>query len=591
MKKIVGILIMIICLVAASSSFALVKQLSHFNTPFGFNYSPSLTSDGKTLYFCSSFNLTGNNPQQLSQIFRIDVAIGTTSQISSFSEEYNLRELKVSGNGSVIIFTAANNQYLNIPSLYIINSDGTGLVRLTTETEYVNSISTSFNGDIVIFASSPLSAQINVYSINRNGSGRQMILKGESYQGTIYAQVSGNGQKVLIATPDNFNRPLQLYVINTNGTGLKQLTNDESIVWYGGLIPPSSFDGDNSLFISSYDYSQNKPGQSLNLFRIKTDGSAPVQIAASYDYPCENGIYCTPTSNLISGDGLKVVYQQPWRINSQGAQAQALVRRNADGTNAVNLLDLPQTDFGGDLLAIDQGASVVVFASQDDYTGQNQNHNREFFAYIDETNSHDFHLPLRPIPNYDDIKNPITLDFDQDVSWADKPHNGIDYKSGLGGKILSVGNGIIYSYTKPYAERFGSINPNGKGPAIWVRYKLKTGEPIYVLYGHTSTTSNDNSRIKVKKEKFVFDCSYTIKWKTGNFIATGEEVGMTAHFYRGGVLTPHLHFSVFKPKMKDGSYDTPPNKGWGYSDIEKGSGEYIDPEIFFREYYLAEEID
>src|SRR5262245_6547384 len=96
----------------------------------------------------------------------------------------------------------------------------------------------------------------------------------------------------------------------------------------------------------------------------------------------------------------------------------------------------------------------------------------------------------RPVPLQ------ITLGFNVTPSWSIKPHNGIDYVSPLGNPILSVGPGGIITpvgYTKPNAHRFGSINPDGTGPAIWAKYTLASGEPIYVLVGHTADSWTDNS--------------------------------------------------------------------------------------------------
>jgi hypothetical protein len=148
--------------------------------------------------------------------------------------------------------------------------------------------------------------------------------------------------------------------------------------------------------------------------------------------------------------------------------------------------------------------------------------------------------------------------------------------------------GVIHRFTKPDAGAFGSINPDKQGPAIWVRYTLANGTPIYVLYGHTAASWVDNTAITNKK--FIFDCKYTTGWKTGNTVDADTVIGLTAPFYLNQEATPHLHVGIFKPNNTcKGNYCEPPLKGWGYGDIVVPEGEFIDPEVFFTDphYWLA----
>lgn len=186
--------------------------------------------------------------------------------------------------------------------------------------------------------------------------------------------------------------------------------------------------------------------------------------------------------------------------------------------------------------------------------------------------------PIRP------VSGSQVLGFGVKVSWASKPHNGIDYRSNLWNTVTSVGPGALHFFTKPDADRFGSINPDGRGPAIWQKCLLSTGEPIYILYGHTADSWNDRSTGTGKT--FKFNCTYKVK-APGTDLGAGVSVGQTAPVYNGGVAQPHLHLSVFKPKKdKNGVYYGPPSNGWGYSDIVLPTGEFINPEIFFKSYKL-----
>ena len=200
--------------------------------------------------------------------------------------------------------------------------------------------------------------------------------------------------------------------------------------------------------------------------------------------------------------------------------------------------------------------------------------------------------PVRPVPDI------VTLGFGATTSWSAEPHNGADYQSSVNNPILSVGPGGIIApagYTKPNASEFGSINPDGRGPAIWMRFTLATGEPIYVLYGHTANSWTDAS-IGVGTSAFQFNGAYKVQWQPGDYINAGTQLGYTAPFYNHTKLTPHLHISVFKPNktcQNNAAYCTPPSNGWGYSRLHLPTGDFIDPEHFFADpqYALIDRTD
>lgn len=187
--------------------------------------------------------------------------------------------------------------------------------------------------------------------------------------------------------------------------------------------------------------------------------------------------------------------------------------------------------------------------------------------------------PARPVPPN------ITLGFGVTTSWASQPHSGTDYVSPLGNLLPSIGPGGVIQpagYTKPNAAAFGSIDPGGPGPAIWMKYTLATGEPIYVLYGHTATTWTDATTGIGSSSLFSFNCAYQVQWKTGDSIGGNVIIGHTAPYYLSTRPAPHLHVGVFKPNMSCGNaYCPPPSTGWGYSQIHLSTGDFIDPEQFF----------
>jgi murein DD-endopeptidase MepM/ murein hydrolase activator NlpD len=189
-------------------------------------------------------------------------------------------------------------------------------------------------------------------------------------------------------------------------------------------------------------------------------------------------------------------------------------------------------------------------------------------------------LPLKP------VAGSITLDYGTYPPWSKKfPHSGCDYSSPQGSDVLSVGRGVVYK-TKVDSLGFGSIDPLGRGPYIYIKYELSNGDPIYVLYGHTASSWVDMST-GIDTTKFWFSCSYSIELSEGQMIQRGDIVGHSAPFYNGGSAAPHLHLGVFKPKKdKKGIFYEPPFNNLGYSKLSLPTGDWIDPKIFFADYYL-----
>ena len=187
--------------------------------------------------------------------------------------------------------------------------------------------------------------------------------------------------------------------------------------------------------------------------------------------------------------------------------------------------------------------------------------------------------PSRPVPDK------VTLKFGAVVKWATSPHNGTDYTSPLSNPIANIGpGGTIDTYTKTTASGFGAIppQPSGNGPAIWVKYLLGSGAPVYVLYGHTASSWDDQST--GSGSTFTFNATYTINWKTGEAVGFPTTIGLTAPYYLYGLPAPHLHISVFVPNKSCSSgtaYCRPPTNGWGYSQSTFTTGQYVDPETFW----------
>lgn len=150
-------------------------------------------------------------------------------------------------------------------------------------------------------------------------------------------------------------------------------------------------------------------------------------------------------------------------------------------------------------------------------------------------------------------------------------HTGIDHSGAVGTEIQSVGKGRVHSYTGAYSDGFGALNPRKNGPVIFIEYRTSANEPIYVIYGHISTTYKDTYPT----------LTYTQSLSGGTWVSDGQVIGKIAPFYNSGISQPHLHMGVFKPKKKaDGKYYGLPSSGWGYGTLSRTEGDFLNPNTF-----------
>ena len=92
----------------------------------------------------------------------------------------------------------------------------------------------SFDGSKIAFYSN-VDGDYEIYVINSNGSGLTQLTSNTA--GDWYPSISGDGSK--IAFQSNVGGDLEIYVVNVDGTGLTQLTSNTAEDAY----PVISFDG------------------------------------------------------------------------------------------------------------------------------------------------------------------------------------------------------------------------------------------------------------------------------------------------------------------------------------------------------------
>ncbi|MEK6973658.1 MAG: hypothetical protein AABW41_00200 [Nanoarchaeota archaeon] len=169
-------------------------------------------------------------------------------------------------NNNTIVFVRIEN---SISDLYKINSDGSGLIRLTNDSHQDVDPSFSSDGNKIIFASDrdgPYGA-MRVYTMDTNGNNISLLQPGYSFGTPRY---SPDGSKIVYTFLEPGPR-LTLWTSNSNGANLQRLTSST----YDSDSPVWSPDGDKIMFLSNKD----NPGSVSpiifmpDIYIINSDGS------------------------------------------------------------------------------------------------------------------------------------------------------------------------------------------------------------------------------------------------------------------------------------------------------------------------------
>jgi TolB protein len=144
--------------------------------------------------------------------------------------------------------------------IYEANPDGTDIKCLTPNaTAYTAEGSYSADGTKIVYSSGP-AGNVELYIMNADGTGARQITGGKTkcYNGGPF--LSPDGTRVIFRADRKEKDRLQLYVINVDGTGEKALTSDDKWVywapfWYkdGKHIIYTAADHSNELVRPNYD--------------------------------------------------------------------------------------------------------------------------------------------------------------------------------------------------------------------------------------------------------------------------------------------------------------------------------------------------
>ena len=167
-------------------------------------------------------------------------------------------------------------------------------------------LSMSADGNKIVFVSEE-DGDAEIFIINSDGT--KLIQLTNNTSNDIYPSISGDGKK--IAFISHSHDKYHLFVVNSDGTGLKQLSKDKN------CYPPSiSGDGDKiafATFLNSFSHEKSE------FFVVNSDGTELKQLSNTLS------IFTIPS---ISGDGSKIAFTSGsygvWVVDSEGTGVKEL---------------------------------------------------------------------------------------------------------------------------------------------------------------------------------------------------------------------------------------------------------------------------
>ena len=317
------------------------RQLTDVKT--GLSGTPSLDDSGNIVFANMSTDLFGSNPEHRWQVASWDPATGLGSAITGFTYGVSSDNaaVSVSDDGQWLAFVSSSDplgqNHDGSQELFVMHPDGSGLVQLTDDPALnappVLAVTMAGSAGRLLFLSrtDPLGSNPGhdalLFDVGLDGA-NLVQLTSPSAGEIIQFSISDDGSRIVFAASGdplgaNADRSFEIFAVNGDGTGLRQLT--ASSAGYSSY-PVISGGGAVVAFQSSADLTGANPG-GFKVFTILWDGTTLTQVTPSDS---------SATSPSITDDGGTVFYgsnREIWSVASDGTGAAQLTTSSSPLVN------------------------------------------------------------------------------------------------------------------------------------------------------------------------------------------------------------------------------------------------------------------
>ena len=296
---------------------------------FSFLSPADLDDAGSVVYAISSSNLFGTNPRRSWQIFEWDPSSGLGSQVTNFDKgvEFNSvyaykisASVSVSDDGRWLAFISCSDlvglNHDGSTELYVMRPDGTGMIQLTSDPAFdagtVYDAMIAGSGNRVVFLANTDALGTNpgrheqVFVVNRDGTGLRQLTSAVTDPSYIAVSISDDGDRIVFSTPEDLvgenpeGRQHQVFAIQADGTGLRQISH----VTGGYAAEGPVLSGNGTIVVFSTGSSSGP-----RVSKIDWDGTGLVDLASGQ-------------APSITDDAQTIVYATPnyqiWKIRADG---------------------------------------------------------------------------------------------------------------------------------------------------------------------------------------------------------------------------------------------------------------------------------
>lgn len=196
--------------------------------------------------------------------------------------------------------------------IYIMKTDGTELKKITGEGTNEFGPAWSKDGQKLFFgAVNPETKAADIFSVKADGTGLTQLTKTGK---NASPSVSPDGKKIVFNSEKAEHKP-QIFVMNTDGSGLKALTNDDTLAFYNPLWSP-----DGKKIVYYVEKGDNKD----QIWTMNADGSEQKLLTNNIGH----NFYPS-----WSADGKQIIF-----CSNRDGENQVIYSMNADGSNIKRLL-------------------------------------------------------------------------------------------------------------------------------------------------------------------------------------------------------------------------------------------------------------